>query len=105
MPAYYLCGGFVASGRDFCATPRIPVTYLDDAVLDGIQKRLERVLDPRELRQRLDPMLPQAKDDDRAVAAFQAKRREIEPKIGRLVTALVAGSTDLPSCPCRTGGP
>jgi hypothetical protein len=73
VPAYYICGGYVASGRDFCATPRIPITYLDDAVLDGIQRRLERVVDPQELRRRLDTLLPADQDTERAEATFTAR--------------------------------
>lgn len=97
VPAYYVCGGYVASGRDFCATPRIPTTYLDDAVLDGIQKRLERVLDPDELRRRLNALLPGAQDSESAAATLGTRLRATEAKIGRLVTALAAGTDDLPS--------
>jgi len=52
--ASYVCGGAVASGAGFCPSPRIAVSYLDDAVLDGIQKRLDRLLDPAEVRRRLE---------------------------------------------------
>jgi hypothetical protein len=97
VPAYYVCGGYVASGRDFCVTPRIPTTYLDDALLDGIQKRLERVVDPHELRRRLDALLPADQDTERAAAMLAARLRETETKIGRLVAALAAGPEDLPS--------
>src|SRR4030095_9969452 len=57
VPAYYLCGGYVASGVAFCDTPRIPTTYLEDAVLEGIQKRLALALDAEELRRGLHEQL------------------------------------------------
>src|SRR5207245_1999530 len=50
IPAYYVCGAYIESGRHICDGLRVPVGYLDDAVLDGIQKRLERVVDRERLR-------------------------------------------------------
>ena len=35
---YYVCGGYVAAGRAVCDGLRVPMAYLDDAMLDGIQK-------------------------------------------------------------------
>jgi hypothetical protein len=87
----------VASGRDFCTTLRIPTTYLDETVLDGIQKRLERVLDPSELRRRINALLPDDSTGDGTAAALGSKLRGIETRIGRLVIALAAGADDLPS--------
>jgi hypothetical protein len=43
VSAYYRCGGYVASDVAFCDTPKIPTEYLEDAVLEGIQKRLDGV--------------------------------------------------------------
>src|SRR5262245_50508814 len=61
VPAYYVCGGYVASGVEFCDSPRIPVDYLDDAVAEGIQKRLDIILDPAEMRRRVTEMLAATK--------------------------------------------
>jgi site-specific DNA recombinase len=97
IPAYYLCGGYVASGAGFCSAPRIPTTYLEDAVLDGIEKRLERVLDLDELRRRLQEMLA-AEPADRAPSVHVADRlTSTEQKIARLVGVLAAGTEPLPS--------
>lgn len=97
IPAYYLCGGYLASGAGFCDSPRIPTTYLEEAVLDGIHKRLERLLDPEELRRRLDQWLPTARSPEMAVADLEDRLRETQARIARLVTALAAGPDDLPS--------
>ena len=35
IPAYSLCGGYVASGATVCPSPRIPTTYLEDAASKG----------------------------------------------------------------------
>ena len=42
--AYDLCGGYPDSGLAVCDL-RIPQSYLDEAVLDGIQQRLDLILD------------------------------------------------------------
>ncbi len=95
-PAYYLCGGYVASGVGFCDSPRIPSRYLDDAVVGGIQKRLDLVLDAQELGRRLDEQL--GEDAVQVVIPdLEAHLHETRQRIGRLVTALAAGSDDLPS--------
>jgi len=39
ITAYYVCGGSVASSRTVCTAPKISTAYLEDAVVDGIQKR------------------------------------------------------------------
>src|SRR5262249_15788476 len=97
-PACYICGGYVASGAQFCNSPRIPTTYLDDAVLEGIQKRLDIVLDAAELGRRVDELL----DEDRHAASatvpeLESRLTETRQGIGRLVTALAAGTDDLRS--------
>jgi hypothetical protein len=40
-----------------CDGLRIPLSYIESAVLDGIQKRLHQVLDPARLRRRLVELL------------------------------------------------
>ena len=88
VPAYYLCGGYVVSAVTFCDTPRIPTAYLEDAVLEGIQKRLDLVLDAEELGRLLDERLA---DDDAggvAIPELEAHLHETRRRIERLVTAL-----------------
>ena len=97
VPAYYLCGGYVASGVAFCNSPRIPTAYLEDAVRDGIQKRLDLILDVEELGRRVQAQLA---DDDvggTSIPELETHLRETRRQIERLVTALAAGSDDLPS--------
>lgn len=53
VPAHYVCGGYIDSGASVCDAPRVPVPYLEEAVLDGIQKRLDLVLDRERLRSQL----------------------------------------------------
>jgi site-specific DNA recombinase len=96
IPAYYLCGGYVASGPGVCPSPRIPISYLDDAVIDGIQKRLDRFLDPTELRRRLEIALTTDRAAHASVPVLEGRLRETERKIARLVDALAAGPEDLP---------
>jgi hypothetical protein len=55
--AYYVCGGYVASRAAVCDGLRIPLSYLEEAALDGIGKRLTRLVDPRRLRQRFTELL------------------------------------------------
>jgi DNA invertase Pin-like site-specific DNA recombinase len=97
-PAYYLCGGYVASGVQFCNSPRIPTTYLEDAVLDGIQKRLDVVLDAAELRRRVEDLLGEdARADGAALPELESRLRDTQQRIGRLVAALADGTDELPS--------
>jgi DNA invertase Pin-like site-specific DNA recombinase len=98
VPAYYLCGGYVASGSAFCASPRIPITYLEEAVLDGIQKRLDAVLDTSELARRVEELLGNCRSiEDAAVPELEARLRDTRQQIRRLVAALAAGTDDLPT--------
>ncbi len=97
VPAYYLCGGYVASGSTFCRPLRIPTTHLDEAVLDGIQKRLDRVVNPDELRRRLEAMFPDRESAEESAAALTNQLREAEAKINRLIDVLAGGADDLPS--------
>jgi hypothetical protein len=60
--------GGVSHGLPIVASVESSPAYLDDAVVDGIQKRLDRVLDPRDLRRRLDALLPGDGDSEGAAA-------------------------------------
>lgn len=48
-----VCGAYHASGPTLCDGLSVPVSRLDEAVLDGIRKRLDRILDPATLQRRL----------------------------------------------------
>ena len=48
IPSHYVFGGYNASGRGVCEG--FGVATLDDAVTDGIQHRIDLVLDPEEVR-------------------------------------------------------
>jgi hypothetical protein len=95
--AYYECGGYVASGTAVCDGFRIPLSYLETAVLDGIQKRLQRVLDPAQLRRRLLELLLPAPDAAPPVQAVERQLRATEGKLARLVETLAAGPEHLPT--------
>jgi len=71
-------------GRASCVCEgfRVPSAFLDDAVIDGIQKRIDLVLDPEELRRRLSGMLSQESESADAV-----------PKYRRASLKRVGGST------------
>ena len=96
-PAYYFCGGYVASGVAFYNSPRIATTYLEDAVLEGIQKRLDLVLDAEELGWRVRERLADDEAGGAAIPELEAHLHETQRRIERLVTALAAGSDNLPS--------
>ncbi len=95
--AYYLCGGYVASGRGFCPAPRIPAWYLEEAVLDGIQKRLDRMVDRAELARQIDELLAPAQPPEEAIRSLSAALAEADRKVEQLVAAVAAGPEDLPS--------
>jgi hypothetical protein len=80
IPAYYLCGGYVAAGATVCDSPRIPMTYLDDAAISGIRKRLNQALDPDEIRRRLRGVLVQEAVLPDAVPGLRGRLRETERK-------------------------
>jgi len=95
---YYVCGGRIASGSAVCNAPSVMTEYFDTAVLDGIVKRLETVLEPGELRRRLTALIAQdtvAQID--TVPNLAAQLAETERRIGRRLELLDAGSDDLPS--------
>jgi hypothetical protein len=62
--------------------------------MDGLAKRIDRVLNPDELRRRLTALLAQDRLAAATVPDIEVRRREIEGKIARLVDALADG----PSC-------
>jgi hypothetical protein len=62
-------------------------------VIDGIQKRIDLVLDPEELRRRLSGMLSQESESADAVPQIQTHLVEARRRIDRLVEALTAGSS------------
>ena len=94
---YYVCGGYVASGLPVCDGLRVPMAYLDEAVLDGIQKRLERALDREVLRRRLQELLEADRPHTDAIEALQTRRAETRRKIDRLINLAAAGQEDIPS--------
>ena len=97
IQAHYVCGGYISSGRGVCEGFRIATAFLDDAVIDGIQKRIDLVLNPDELRRRLKALLPSDAESVAAVPQLQARLGETRRQIGRLVDALAAGSELMPS--------
>jgi hypothetical protein len=72
-------------------------SYLDDAVVDGIQKRLDEILDPAEMRRRVTEMLAAGGTRAVSVPDLEARLQESRRRIDRLVSALAAGAEDLPS--------
>ena len=47
----------MASGAGVCDGLRVPTPFLDAAVIDGIQRRIEKVLDRKSLTIRLQELL------------------------------------------------
>jgi hypothetical protein len=82
----------------WCATPcGSRKSYLDAAVLEGIRKRLDRVLDREGLRRRLSELLQSSPPPSEIAATVKAQLAQVRQKIGRLVEALADGTEDLPS--------
>jgi hypothetical protein len=75
-----------------CDAPRIPTTYLDEAVLDGVQKRIERILDPERLEQELRGLLELSSDVIDPIHDLNTRLTETRVQITRLVQALAAGT-------------
>jgi Recombinase/Recombinase zinc beta ribbon domain len=96
IEAYYVCGGYVTSGLTVCDGLRVAAPYLDDAVLDGIQKRLDRILDRDTLRASLRERL-RDHDDVGAVARLEGQLADMRRRIARLVEVASGGADDLPS--------
>lgn len=78
-----------------CDGLRVPVEYLDDAVIDGITKRLDRVLNRELLRQRLTEMLLGEVPSEDRVPALQAELETVRRKISRLIDVLGDGREEL----------
>jgi hypothetical protein len=94
-PAYYVCGGYIASGLSVCDSRRILLSHLDEAVLDGVRKRREHILDRSALCERLSKLLQ----------GLEHELAQITRKIGRSVEVLALGTEDLPTSPKCPGGP
>ncbi len=94
---HYLCGGYVNGGRAVCSSPSIPAEYLETAVLDGIEKRLDRLLDRGELQVRLEALLSATASGQVTPDQLDARLHTVQRKIGRLVTVLTAGHEPLPA--------
>lgn len=73
------------------------MSYLDDAVLDGIEKRLARVLQPDALRARLIELLEPGQATRPDPQAIATRLTDTRRRIARLVDVLASGSEDLPS--------
>jgi DNA invertase Pin-like site-specific DNA recombinase len=98
--AYYVCGGYVASGRTVCDGLRVAQSYLEDAVCDGIQKRLER-LNPEELGRRLSEALRDHDLGEPRLTGLLSRQAEVGRQIARLVDVLASGIGELPSVSAR----
>jgi hypothetical protein len=68
-----------------------------DPGLDGIRKRLERVLDPERLRREIREFLQPGEDVPDPVHDLAARLAETRTRIARLVQALAGGTDELPS--------
>ncbi len=101
IPAYYVCGSYVASGAGVCDGLRIPTPFLDDAVIDGIHKRIESVLNREVLTIRLRELLGAEEVHGPSRGNLEARLAETGRKIDRLVDALASGGDNLPSVRTR----
>ena len=101
IPAYFVCGSYLSSGAAVCDGLRVPTPFLDDAVLDGINRRIERVLDREVLTTRLRELLDAEDDHGPSREDLEARLAETGRKIDRLVDALASGSDNLPSVRTR----
>ncbi len=78
-----------------------PTPFLDTAVIDGIQKRIEKVLDRETLTIRLQELLRADSGHGPSRESLEARLEETDQKIGRLVDALASGADSLPSVRTR----
>ena len=101
IPAYYVCGSYVASGAGVCDGLRVPTPFLDAAVIDGIQKRIEKVLNRETLTIRLQEVLHAENGHGPSSESLEARLEETNQKIGRLVDALASGADNLLSVRTR----
>ena len=100
-PAYFVCGSYLSSGAAVCDGLRVPTPFLDDAVLDGISRRIERVLDRKVLTSRLQEVLGAEEGHGPSREGLEARLVETGLKIDRLVDALASGADNLPSVRTR----
>jgi hypothetical protein len=96
-----VCGSYVASGAGVCDGLRVPTPFLDDAVVDGINKRIERVLDREVLTIRLRELLDAEEKHGPSREDLEGRLAETGRKIDRLVDALASGAENLPSVRTR----
>ena len=96
IEAYYVCGGYVTSGLTICDGLRVSAPYLDAAILDRLQKRLETILDRDTLRALLRERLREH-DDVGAVARLEGQLADTRARLARLVDVAAGGADDLPS--------
>jgi recombinase-like zinc beta ribbon protein len=101
IPAYYVCGGYLSSGPSVCDGLRIAVPYLEEAVVDGVAKRIGAALDRGLLHRRLTELLQAEQPAGDLVALLEAELAEARQKIDRLVDALTAGTDDVPAVRVR----
>jgi chromosome segregation ATPase len=97
IQTHYVCSGYVSSGPGICAGFRIATGFLDDAIVDGIQKRLDQVVNPEELRRRLRNLLAQEAQSVDDVARLTRRLADTRQKIERLVEVLASGTEPIPS--------
>jgi hypothetical protein len=91
-----VCGSYIASGAGVCDGLRVPTPFLDNAVVDGIKKRIEKVLDREGLTIRLRELLGAEEGHGPSREDLEARLAETGRKIDRLVDALAAGGDNLP---------
>jgi hypothetical protein len=97
IQTHYVCSGYVSSRPGICAGFRIATGFLDDAIVDGIQKRLDQVVNPEELRRRLRNLLAQEAQSVDDVARLTRRLADTRQKIERLVEVLASGTEPIPS--------
>jgi site-specific DNA recombinase len=101
ISAYYVCGSYIASGAGICDGLRVPAPFLDDTVVDGINKRIESVLNREVLTIRLRELLGAEERHGPSREDLEARLTETGRKIDRLVDALASGADNLPSVRTR----
>src|SRR5215472_11780852 len=101
IPAYFVCGSYLSSGAAVCDGFRVPTPFLDEAVIDGINRRIERVLDREVLTTRLRELLDAEDGHGSSKEDLEARLAETGRKIDRLVDALASGADNLPSVRIR----
>jgi DNA invertase Pin-like site-specific DNA recombinase len=99
VPAHYLCSGYSAAGSRVCDGLRVPTSFLDRAVIEGVQRRISQVVDRDALRRRLAELLRDDRTED-VVPSLEARLTATRAKIDRLVDALADG-TDIPAVRAR----